>query len=344
MSYRGDPPLGSRVVSCFNDIEQYFQFDSPSLFHAQVMLAALLAVLAVAAQVGGAVTPTPSSYSTTAVNRGRGSRRAFVGRGSGRPRGTPAPAAFSSPSTPRQHHHQQQQQQQQTFSAPPPTPTFAPQYQTSSFSPASFSPTPSTFAPTFGPTPTFAQPTPTPGQVAVTPRRPSAAAALGFSPRAAPFTAPLLANKAPRATPVPIVALKFNLRDDGSYSTSSETGDGTVRQEHGQFNGAGMAVQGMYAYRDHDAGPVQVNYVADEYGFQPQGPNIHPAIMQAVAEQVNAARSAKSRKGAHGLNGILQDDGELDYDDDNGAGTSPAPVKYRKSPTRTVRRVVVRRL
>lgn len=161
--------------------------------------------------------------------------------------------------------------------------------------------------------------------------------------------------------------------------SSSETGDGTVRQEQGQFNGAAMAVQGMYAYHDSDNGPVQVglqtinstlgsillvqssttgrrpslpdanrclcprqvNYVADEYGFQPQGPNIHPAIMQAVAEQVQAARSAKSRKGGQAINGILPDDDQgLDYDSDNGAGTLPPPVKQR---ARTVRKVVVRR-
>ncbi|XP_052133642.1 DNA-directed RNA polymerase II subunit RPB1-like [Frankliniella occidentalis] len=315
-----------------------------------MILAVLLAAL-VAAE--GAVTPS-TPFSTTAVNRGRGSRRAFIGRGGGRPRGSPAPSAvaLASQSTPR-NLQQHLQQQQPTFA--PLQPTFAPPQP--SFSPATFSPTPSTFAPTFAPT--FAQqtplrvsrPTPTPPgglaplahDVVVTPRR--SGSALGFSPHAAPFTAPLSTNKGPRprATPVPIVALKFNLRDDGSYSTSSETGDGTVRQEHGQFNGAGMAVQGMYAYQDHEAGPVQVNYVADEYGFQPQGPNIHPAIMMAVAEQVNAARSAKSRKGAAGLNG-LRDDGDLDYDDDNGAGTSPAPIKYRKAPSRTVRRVVVRRL
>lgn len=71
--------------------------------------------------------------------------------------------------------------------------------------------------------------------------------------------------------------------------------------------------------------------MADEYGFQPQGPNIHPAIMMAVAEQVQNARSSKSRQGAAGLNGIQEED----YDD---GSFTPRPK------SRAVRRVVVRRL
>ena len=46
-----------------------------------------------------------------------------------------------------------------------------------------------------------------------------------------------------------------------------------------------MYVTGAYGYNSPE-GPVAVNYVADENGFQPSGPGIHPAIVAAVAEQV----------------------------------------------------------
>lgn len=38
--------------------------------------------------------------------------------------------------------------------------------------------------------------------------------------------------------------------------------------------------------------PVQVNYVADEYGYQPTGPGVHPDIARAVAAQVAQARAS----------------------------------------------------
>jgi hypothetical protein len=52
----------------------------------------------------------------------------------------------------------------------------------------------------------------------------------------------------------------------------------------------GSAVQGSYSYTSPDGTPVTVNYVADNFGFQPVGPNIHPAIIKAVQRQVEEAR------------------------------------------------------
>lgn len=49
-----------------------------------------------------------------------------------------------------------------------------------------------------------------------------------------------------------------------------------------------FTVQGSYAYQSPEGG-VQVNYVADENGFQPSGNTVHPAIQKAVAQQVAEA-------------------------------------------------------
>lgn len=50
------------------------------------------------------------------------------------------------------------------------------------------------------------------------------------------------------------------------------------------------SVQGTYSYVSDDGSPLTVNYIADENGFQPVGPHIHPSIVRAVEQQVAFAR------------------------------------------------------
>ncbi|XP_049839335.1 endocuticle structural glycoprotein SgAbd-9 [Schistocerca gregaria] len=96
---------------------------------------------------------------------------------------------------------------------------------------------------------------------------------------------------------VPIVSQNFDLNGvDGSYTFSYESADGSARQESGVVNAPGtpleaQAVQGSYTYVGTDGVPVQVNYVADENGFQPVGNVVAPAISRAVAAQVAQARA-----------------------------------------------------
>lgn len=79
------------------------------------------------------------------------------------------------------------------------------------------------------------------------------------------------------------------------FSCSYVTGDGSERQEVGVVENPGTpvegtAVQGSYFYTAPDGTPVTVNYVADSFGYQPVGPNVHPAIIRAVQRQVEEAR------------------------------------------------------
>ncbi|PNF36680.1 Endocuticle structural glycoprotein SgAbd-9 [Cryptotermes secundus] len=108
-----------------------------------------------------------------------------------------------------------------------------------------------------------------------------------FSPRFLPLT--------PQGY-VPIVSSNFDLNPiDNSYNFNYVSGDGSERHEVGVLENPGtpvegVAVQGSYSYAAPDGTPVTLDYVADNFGYQPVGPNIHPAIIRAVQQQVAEAR------------------------------------------------------
>ncbi|XP_044266475.1 endocuticle structural glycoprotein SgAbd-8-like [Tribolium madens] len=95
----------------------------------------------------------------------------------------------------------------------------------------------------------------------------------------------------------PIVKQEQEVNFDGSYHSSYETGNGIAAQEQGQLKNAGNPeaeaeeVQGSFQYTAPDGTPIVLQYVANEYGFQPQGahlpvaptpPPIPPAIQRAL--------------------------------------------------------------
>lgn len=69
----------------------------------------------------------------------------------------------------------------------------------------------------------------------------------------------------------PILKSSSDISPDGQYHYEYETGNGIAAKESGQ---AAHSVQGSYSYTAPDGTPVQMTYVADENGFQPQGSHL----------------------------------------------------------------------
>ncbi|XP_031839514.1 cuticular protein 18 [Nomia melanderi] len=104
---------------------------------------------------------------------------------------------------------------------------------------------------------------------------------------AAASAAPLLSVE----TPIPILRQSAEgPNPDGSYSYNYETANGIQAQEVGYLRYPGTTAeaqeaQGAYSYTAPNGELVQVSYVANENGFQPQGshiPPIPPQILRAL--------------------------------------------------------------
>lgn len=107
----------------------------------------------------------------------------------------------------------------------------------------------------------------------------------------------LLASAFAADEPIPIVKQNSEVNLDGSFKSSYETGNGIVVEEQGVLKNAGNKdteaeeVQGSYKYTAPDGTPIQITYLANENGFQPQGdhlpvaptpPPIPPLIARAL--------------------------------------------------------------
>ncbi|XP_042218161.1 cuticle protein AMP1A-like [Homarus americanus] len=142
-----------------------------------------------------------------------------------------------------------------------------------------------------------------------------ATAAPDYNPPEATYGAPAASSRAVSFDTVEVVPI---LRDDrvqetdGRYNFDVETGDGIVLSQSGSPDGPDGAVvkAGRYAYTAPDGTPVEVTFVADENGYQPQSDLLpvapafpHP-IPQFVLDQIAFAAeedAARARGESAGL-------------------------------------------
>ncbi|XP_060518417.1 uncharacterized protein LOC132697141 [Cylas formicarius] len=93
---------------------------------------------------------------------------------------------------------------------------------------------------------------------------------------------------------IKIIRQESDIGPDGSYQWSYETENGISAQEQGRLkNPDTMEAQGQFSFTADDGTPIQLQYTANEDGFQPQGahlptpPPIPAAILRAL--EYNAA-------------------------------------------------------
>ncbi|KAJ0179899.1 hypothetical protein K1T71_004490 [Dendrolimus kikuchii] len=108
------------------------------------------------------------------------------------------------------------------------------------------------------------------------------------------FVAVALAAPQAQTEPIPILKQDSIINPDGSYQYSYETGNGIVADERGALKNIGaeepaLEVEGQFQYPSEEGGNIQLSYIANENGFQPQGahlptpPPIPEAIQRALA-------------------------------------------------------------
>ncbi|XP_049865988.1 endocuticle structural glycoprotein ABD-4-like isoform X2 [Pectinophora gossypiella] len=80
--------------------------------------------------------------------------------------------------------------------------------------------------------------------------------------------------------PIPILRQDSQVNGDGSYQYSFETGNGISADQKGDLKKVGdveaLEVSGQFKYPG-DGGDIQLTYVADENGYQPQGAHLPTA-------------------------------------------------------------------
>ncbi|KAJ8942544.1 hypothetical protein NQ318_021946 [Aromia moschata] len=79
---------------------------------------------------------------------------------------------------------------------------------------------------------------------------------------------------------IPIISQDQDVSFDGSYRTAFESANGIRFQEQGVLKNPGNKdaeaeeVQGVVSYKAPDGTPIQLSYLANENGFQPQGAHL----------------------------------------------------------------------
>ncbi|XP_050342288.1 endocuticle structural glycoprotein SgAbd-8-like [Nymphalis io] len=117
------------------------------------------------------------------------------------------------------------------------------------------------------------------------------------------FVAVAFAAPQAPAEPIPIVRQDSQINGDGSYQYAFETGNGISADEKGELKKVGdvetLAVSGQFQYPSQDGQNIQLTYIADENGFQPQGahlptaPPVPEAIQRSLAFLATAPPQAE---------------------------------------------------
>lgn len=131
---------------------------------------------------------------------------------------------------------------------------------------------------------------------------------------------------------VPILRLEDNNNGDGSYNYAYETGNGISAQEQGDARGEGTRAHGGFSYTSPEGEHVQIQYTADENGFQPQGSHIPtpPPIPADIAKSIEQNLAEEARGVVD--NGQYRADGGGQYSQD-GSGqyrSSAGHVQYNQ--------------
>lgn len=120
------------------------------------------------------------------------------------------------------------------------------------------------------------------------------------------------------ANDVPILRID-NTNDGETYNYALETGNGISAQEQGDARGEGTRAHGGFSYTAPDGQVIQIQYTADENGFQPQG--IHIPTAPPVPEEILKAIEQNLADEARGI----FDDGQ--YREETGPGQKYASAK-----------------
>ncbi|XP_055630583.1 pupal cuticle protein Edg-78E-like [Toxorhynchites rutilus septentrionalis] len=82
------------------------------------------------------------------------------------------------------------------------------------------------------------------------------------------------------------------LHPDGSYTYKYETSNGISASQSGSANG--VFSNGYYSYNAPTGERIQLTYIADEYGFHPQGTHlpVEPPAPDHVIRSLQAIRAA----------------------------------------------------
>ncbi|XP_063826283.1 larval cuticle protein LCP-17-like [Ostrinia nubilalis] len=104
-----------------------------------------------------------------------------------------------------------------------------------------------------------------------------------------------------------VVKSNYEIQPEGSFQYAYETSNGIYGQASGVVKNPNsdepsLEVNGAYKYTGDDGAPYEITYVANEYGYQPQGNHlpVAPPVPEAIARSIayNAAHAVQGA--AHG--------------------------------------------